>query len=70
MGYKNNFTVKNMFQQTGNLRGTDYITLVTVMMDYIVYISNNIPDAYKCFYLSFGNGDRSQVGGRCQESGR
>ncbi|KAJ1408047.1 hypothetical protein B484DRAFT_469162 [Ochromonadaceae sp. CCMP2298] len=50
MGYKNNFTVKNMFQQTGNLRGTDYITLVTVMMDYIVYISNNIPDAYKCFY--------------------
>jgi hypothetical protein len=54
MGYKKKFMVKNPFQQSGNLRGTDYLTFATVLMDYIEFISD-FPPAYKLFYRMFGH---------------
>ena len=54
-GYKDSFNVKNIFQRTGNLRGTDCLNFAKCLFCYMCFHckDNILPKEYKLFFRLF-----------------
>lgn len=50
VGSKGDFNVKNVFQQTGNLRGIDVMNFLKCILCYICFHAKDLPDDYKLFF--------------------
>jgi hypothetical protein len=53
--YSNHFQIKNIFSQFGHLRGNSFITIFSVLMNFLnLSLPKSLPDAYKAFFSMIG----------------
>jgi hypothetical protein len=54
--YSNHFQIKNIFSHMGLLRGNSFITIFTVLVNFLnLSLPKSLPDAYKAFFSMIGS---------------
>jgi hypothetical protein len=63
VGYSEQYQIKNVFSQTGNLRSKAKIMVLTVLIDYIMFCAEELPNGYKTFMSMLGSDFREMMNG-------